>query len=532
MVERVSHKWTHMTAVAIAMIIAIALSYSIWLGATYETAIQTLRLNARHRIDSSDRFPTEGRALLSVLNASVDAPCSDADVATFRRLLMNASYVKELGRMRGSRLMCSAGLRQSELPETSFEPSFREPDGLLVYTKMEALNMANVTPIVLRLGDSYVALDPSDREEIPDDMRFGLTMRDVPTGANHLGGNFSKMTGDALVKDGYGRSGGYLYATACSLHYPPCMTAAIPIERIMLRGHRHLMASIIAGCAIGGWLGFVWVAFLRLRRGLEHQLRRAIKTNALRVVYQPLVDISTKTVIGAEALVRWTDQDNVAISPDVFIKIAEHRGFVNEITELVVRRALADFAQYMRANPGFRVNVNVAASDLTDPQFPVMLEGHLRSTKIPAHNLGIEITEGATARHEEAIKSIVQLRRLGHKVYIDDFGTGYSSLAYLKDLGVDGIKVDRAFTRAIGTDSVTVGILPQILAMAQVLGLRVVAEGIETQEQASYYRGSVEPVTGQGWLFGFPIPASEFHALWLGRVAVGQTFSLFAQTVL
>jgi sensor c-di-GMP phosphodiesterase-like protein len=112
-----------------------------------------------------------------------------------------------------------------------------------------------------------------------------------------------------------------------------------------------------------------------------------------------------------------------------------------------------------------------------------------------------------------AKEAIIELRARGHLVYIDDFGTGYSSLAYLQDLSVDGIKIDMAFTQAIGTESVTVSILPQILAMARALKLDVVVEGVETTEQAAYFAGSQQTTLAQGWLFGKPAPVGELERL-------------------
>ena len=111
------------------------------------------------------------------------------------------------------------------------------------------------------------------------------------------------------------------------------------------------------------------------------------------------------------------------------------------------------------------------------------------------------------------METLRSLRQQGHSVHIDDFGTGYSSLAYLHDLSVDAIKIDKAFTQAIGTEAVTVAILPQILAMAEALDLEVIVEGIETAEQADYFRASGQRYLAQGWLFGRPVPASEFRGL-------------------
>ena len=110
-----------------------------------------------------------------------------------------------------------------------------------------------------------------------------------------------------------------------------------------------------------------------------------------------------------------------------------------------------------------------------------------------------------------AIETIHRLRLRGHSVHIDDFGTGYSSLSYLQDLSVDAIKIDRSFTQSIGTGAVTMAILPQILAMAEALDLHVIAEGIETVEQAGYFATAKQPVLAQGWLFGRPVPAKRFY---------------------
>jgi sensor c-di-GMP phosphodiesterase-like protein len=140
-----------------------------------------------------------------------------------------------------------------------------------------------------------------------------------------------------------------------------------------------------------------------------------------------------------------------------------------------------------------------------------MLEHALNDARVATHSLTIEVTESSTARKQLAKETIRRLRLRGHCVQIDDFGTGYSSLSYLHDLSVDGIKIDKAFTQAIGTKAVIGEILPQILAMAETLDLMVTVEGIETKEQADYFAGLARPVLGQGWLFGHPVPAEVFH---------------------
>jgi sensor c-di-GMP phosphodiesterase-like protein len=246
---------------------------------------------------------------------------------------------------------------------------------------------------------------------------------------------------------------------------------------------------------------------------MEQQLRRAIRGDRLRVAYQPIVQLDSGQILGAEALVRWNDEENNPVSPELLIRLAEDRGFVGEITLLVARHIVSECGPLFRSRPGFRVNLNIAAADLSDEKFLPRLEQVLGSGGVGAANLGIEITESHTARLQVAKEAINELRARGHQVYIDDFGTGYSSLAYLQDLSVDGIKIDMAFTQAIGTESVTVSILPQILAMAQALKLDVIVEGVETTEQAAYFAGSQQTTLAQGWLFGKPAPVGELERL-------------------
>jgi sensor c-di-GMP phosphodiesterase-like protein len=140
-----------------------------------------------------------------------------------------------------------------------------------------------------------------------------------------------------------------------------------------------------------------------------------------------------------------------------------------------------------------------------------MLEKSLNEALVQPRSLAIEVTESSTARHEVAIAAIRQLSQRGLDVHIDDFGTGYSSLSYLNGLAIHAIKIDRSFTQAIGTEAVTVSILPQILAMAAALKLQVIVEGVETAKQAIYFAGCGQPVLAQGWLYGRPISAPEFH---------------------
>jgi sensor c-di-GMP phosphodiesterase-like protein len=258
-------------------------------------------------------------------------------------------------------------------------------------------------------------------------------------------------------------------------------------------------------------LALIFFSLYHHDREMSQQLRRAIRRGDLELVYQPIVDLASGRIVEAEALSRWTDEDGYSVSPEIFVRLAEERGFVGELTEWVMRKSLNDFGQYLRRHPEFRINVNVSASDLADERFLPMRDRCMKEASVAAHSLAIEVTEGSTARSEVAIEAIRKLQQGGHSVQIDDFGTGYSSLAYLKDLAVDTLKIDKAFAQSIGTEGFTEAILLQILAMAEALNLQVIVEGIETVEQAAYFAGKEMPLLGQGWLFGHPTSAAELQ---------------------
>jgi sensor c-di-GMP phosphodiesterase-like protein len=316
-----------------------------------------------------------------------------------------------------------------------------------------------------------------------------------------------------LTTDGTARLGDTLYATRCSTLHFDCVTASTSVSDA-LHGERGVIAgSTGVGGLSGILLGMAFSFVYSRSRDLCQQLRWAIARDKLQVVYQPIVSLGTGRIVGAEALARWNDEDGNAVGPDIFVKIAEEHGFVGAITKMVVRPALRAFAETLRNHPDFHLSVNVTAADLADPGFLPMLDDSLKRAKVKSNSLVIEITERSTANSEEAMETIRNLRRRGHSIHIDDFGTGYSNLDKLLYLYADTIKIDKAFTRVIGTESVAVAILPQILAMANSLSLEVVVEGIETGRQAGYFSPATQRIYGQGWFYGRPVTAEEFHRL-------------------
>jgi sensor c-di-GMP phosphodiesterase-like protein len=466
---------------------------------------------AQRIMNEGQTSTAESRAVLAKMNTSPYAFCSDTEIAYFRQMVFESKYLKGAGRMRDGRIDCSTNPGNGKASTVQFKPAFFQKDGTTIYQNLPPFRIGDQTVISVQLGDSFVVYSPFVlRTPISRFMHFTIT--DVDASNLHAGrllGDSPQVQGPFLIHDGEARADGHTFATRCSPDGAVCVTAFSSIPEALRLDRSNLLACTAMGALTGSALGFFCSFLYRRSRSLAQQLRRAIRQDKLGVVYQPIVGLSDRRIVGVEALARWTDEGGSPVSPEVFIRLAEERGFVGEITELVVRHSLRDFADTLRSHPDFRVSFNIAAADLLDSRLLPMLERSLADANVAPQSLAIEITESSTARYVPAMMTIRGLRERGFHVHIDDFGTGYSSLAYLQDLAVDAIKIDRTFTKAIGTDSVTVSILPQILTMVETLNLDVIVEGIETPEQADYFAGASQTIYAQGWLFGRPCAAAK-----------------------
>ena len=458
---------------------------------------------------------SESRAMLETMNSSPYTLCSDAEIEYFRQLIFQSQFLKAAGRMRGGRIECSTTSGRSLVASAQYSPVMARQDGTRIYKDLPPFRVDDQSVVAVQLGAAFIVYDPYNFVSLAaPPMHFTATAIDAPRHkmGQMIGGSPS-VPENILTQDGKANVGNTLYATRCSKASDGCLTAYISMSDALAMNRTYSLVFIVIGAAFGAMFGLLCPMLYSRNKSVEQQLIRAVRADALTVVYQPIVELSSGQIVEAEALVRWTDEYKNSVSPDVFVKIAEEKGFVGEITKLVLRHALRDFGATLRARPAFRININIAAADLADSNFIPMLDKQLGDAEVSPRNLGVEITESYTARQQVARNTILRLRQRGHYVAIDDFGTGYSSLAYLHDLSVDAIKIDKAFTKAIGTDAVTVSILPQILTMAETLGLRVVVEGIETKVQADYFGASNQDIHAQGWLFGRPVPARAFLQL-------------------
>jgi diguanylate cyclase (GGDEF)-like protein len=241
-------------------------------------------------------------------------------------------------------------------------------------------------------------------------------------------------------------------------------------------------------------------ADLSERKQLENDLREAINSDQLRIVYQPIVNGSGDTILGVEALSRWSHPTRGDIEPARFIPIAEHSGLIIELGEWVLRRACLEGKSW----PGLIVSVNVSALQFRRPDFVDTVERILAETGFDPACLELELTESTLlANVESAEVAMHRLKALGLRLALDDFGTGYSSLAYLRRFPFDKLKIDKSFVRSLERSPDAAAIVHAIVGLGRGLGMKVTAEGVETAEQQLFLRAAgVHSM--QGYRFGRP----------------------------
>lgn len=260
------------------------------------------------------------------------------------------------------------------------------------------------------------------------------------------------------------------------------------------------------------------------RINLERDLSHALANDQLQVVYQPKVDLLSKRIVGAEALLRWHHPERGMVSPGEFIPLAEDTGLIVPIGNWVLRKVCHQLAAwYGDGKCQVPVAVNVSAKQLAQGGFLSTVQDCLETAGIGAETLELELTESSLMQDTElAVAVLKSLRSHNIRVSLDDFGTGYSSLSYLKRFPLDALKIDQGFVRDIEVDPDDAAIVSAIIALAGSLGMDVIAEGVETPAQVTFLRDHGCRLA-QGYLFSRPIPADEFTGLLRGNPAVSPT---------
>lgn len=253
---------------------------------------------------------------------------------------------------------------------------------------------------------------------------------------------------------------------------------------------------------------------------LETNLRKAVQNKELTLFYQPQIDLKTQSIKSVEALLRWDSPVLGIISPGEFIPLAEDTGLIIPIGNWVIETACQQISKWLKSfNDGIRIAVNISPKQFEQPNFVDIIKTAIIKNDIPPHLLEIEITEGAMHNSKDAIPILRKLKELGVIISVDDFGTGYSSLSYLKQFPIDILKIDQSFVRDVLKNVKDAAIITTIIHLGENLGMDVIAEGVESREQADILKAA-NCHKAQGFYYSKPLPAEEVERFLQTKISI------------
>ena len=477
---------------------------------------QRLRFLASHALQRAERTFRDASTALHSFAPLMEAPCSDAHIQQMRRTTVRTRSIDDIGYFENGVLKCtSSGMEQERIKISP--PQFLLADGVGVDIDLHPSVSAGKRMVGAAYLSHKVLIDPVRFADVLTDEDIQLAMA-ANNGAllGTLHDPDPALVKALMARGASGSDHDAIYAvvrsvglTAIVIEPRSKLDARLRNEQIVLLPLGLLFAALSVAAVV--WLS-------RRRLSLRGELKIAVERREFFVHYQPIIALDTGVCVGAEALIRWRRPDGSMIRPDLFIPVAEESELILPITDQVIACVIADMRAALVADRELHIAINLCASDIETGRVLDVLERALAGTGIEAQQIWLEATERGFINVDAARATIEKARARGHAVAIDDFGTGYSSLSSLQNLPLDALKIDKSFVDTIGTDAATSSVTPHIIAMARSLDMLIVAEGIETQQQADYLlERKVE--FGQGWLYAKALPAAQFLAFYQTRRA-------------
>jgi sensor c-di-GMP phosphodiesterase-like protein len=453
----------------------------------------------------------ETRNLLETFDNLPHPRCSPAHLQALQEAVMARPYVRSVGYFRATERRCGVGFLQAH-PIKPPKADRIYASGVVAWWPSPHTEVGGLQLFLMRYGDHDAAIDPRVLIDLGplEHRQAGLWVENMllvssPANAELPPPNWVPI--GVTVDRAAGR---VVSRFSRSDVLPIDIVASEPLATFWIR---HLQALTIGGgtglMLVAAWMHFL-VRYARHRLSPVSLLQRALARGRIHAFYQPTIELATGQCIGAEVLARWTMKNGTVVDPAEFIPIAETAGLMPAVTRAVVDAPLRELRSILGDGSGFRIFVNLSSADLENGRFSDWLQQRLQAAAVPSTAVGFEITERALVNTDAARATIRTLRERGHVVAVDDFGTGYSSLSYLSSFELDVLKIDKSFVDAIGTESATSDVIVHVIEMARSLGLRLVAEGVEREEQVRWLLAHGVRYA-QGFLFSPPLPAADFQ---------------------
>ena len=510
-------------AVKLMMLIALLAAVLPVLAAVYlareqglETELDRVMSYARVVVDRSDRAVNQmitavDRVLLA--RSTMGADCSDDMLNLMREISVSLEYVKVVGIVEDDHLVCSSLGRHPQRVAVGEVDNVADNGTRLRYNAPAILGDSSVPYVSLERGGVIAMTQRSQAVDVVVDQEgslfatFDPTTGQIRTSNGPINADWVNVAPDlqqsAFVADDYiigvVRSEQVRFTGAI---------AAIPV-RYLNDSVRDLIllllpVALLAGTGLSGSLLYL----ARQQISLPTRIKQGLKRDEFFLEYQPIVDVNSGNWMGVEALLRWRQRNGEVVYPDAFVDTAEQSGLVSQLSLRVIDLVERDLGVLISAEPTFFVAINLSARDLQSDRVLDRLLDLKRTTGAAPGQITVELTERTLVEPENAVRAIAEMRSRGIHVAIDDFGTGYCSLSYLEQMSFDALKIDRLFVEAIDKQAATSPVVLHIIEMARTLGMKAVAEGVETRQQEQFLKEhSVR--FAQGWLYSRSLPADQ-----------------------
>ena len=441
---------------------------------------------------------------LTELNKMQTPPCSKADLREMKSIIFTYRFVKDAGRINNNQILCSALWGKLD----NFAPISAKgkltANQIKLWSNIPNYAIADSLIDISASQGSYVVTSPTAFSPYEDSSLEEYSAIIASKDGQHIMRRFDQDPPRAHTLT-------TRIKRVCSTRFDICVTGQVT-SNIFSWSRAGLLSFLML---LGGGSGaLLWYALMQLsanRKTLAVRLTTAIQTDAIRLVYQPIVQAATGKVHGMEALARWNDKVLGEVPPDTFIRKAGEIGLGKELNLRLIKKALKECRAHLLDNPGLYLSLNLDSESLTTPSIISSLIAETQKCGISCHQIAIEVLEDSTTDMQMLEGVITHLRTQGYQVFIDDFGTGYSSLSYLSNLQIDKIKIDRSFTRSAGTQSPAAKVLRKIHEIADSLNTPIIFEGIETEAQLKAILAFCPDALAQGWLYSKGVPLEQLE---------------------
>ena len=449
-----------------------------------------------------------------LIAAGASEPCGEQSLALMRRQHVSTTYIQAFGYVVKDGIVCSSFGRLDE-PLAIGPPQYVLRSGVRLRTEVEFPFAKGDRFIGIEKG-GFIAIVHKDSPIDATTRESGVSLLSYIIGVrqpNAVRGEFDPAWIDALAsaREAAFNDGRYVVGAVRSQRYATAAVAAVPVRYLQAQTRETALALVPVGAAAGVVLALAVLHLVRLHLAMPAVLRAALRRKEFFLEYQPIVDLRNGRWVGAEALVRWQRPNGVTVRPDLFIPVAEETGLIEQVSARVVELVGKDARALFQRYPRFHIAINFSRADMHSEALVERLQWLATQTSATPGNLMAEMTERSFTDPELAGKVMKRLRTGGIRVAIDDFGTGYSSLSHLQRLELDVLKIDKSFVDSIGTEAATNQVVFHIIEMAKSLGLEMIAEGVQTSEQADALRERGVQYA-QGYLFGRPMRFAELEA--------------------